>query len=220
MDSLSRYTKITLPDGTVKRVSKKIIQKTSAPSLKNLLNTISDPDELYSLIDSSMNNEWMLSIPALILRNVADDLSNWEDPAVQDRRLLEIFKKHVNAAVNNEHEEASHLNISSISDRLRYVLAGFLTDPTNPVTPKDLESMSVTEMYTMANELIDTHEAQKVKDFFFTEFMNNFYFVTVPLVARAGARDPPVPGVNCGTDLNAILYIIHIFTEYVDLDDN
>ena len=80
--------------------------------------------------------------------------------------------------------------------------------------------MTVTDMYEIANSLIDSPQARSVQDFFFTEFMNNFFFSTISLITKLSDDIPPIPGVNQGTDLQAILNIINIFNEYVDLDDN
>jgi hypothetical protein len=159
-------------------------------------------------------------IPSLVLRRAEEDLSNWEDDGVADKQLAKIFETHVNKLCR---KKPSYLNINNrtISGRLRMVLADILNEPENPVSPEDLLPMTVTDMYEIVNSLIDSPQAKSVQDFFFNEFMDNFFFGTISLITKLNNdTPPPIPGVNQGTDLQSIVNIINIFNEYVDLDDN
>ena len=184
-------------------------------------------DIFYDFIDSALkklNKEdrdtFLLMIPSLVLRRAEEDLSNWEDDGVADKQLAKIFETHVNKLCR---KKPSYLNINNrtISGRLRIVLADILNEPENPVSPEDLLPMTVTDMYEIVNSLIDSAQAKSVQDFFFNEFMDNFFFGTISLITKLNNDTPPlIPGVNQGTDLQSIVNIINIFNEYVDLDDN
>lgn len=182
-------------------------------------------DILYQYIDQNAPDKYLLRIPALILRSVEKDIENWEDTTRHDVRLHNIFVKRVTGLFSEVSQMASKIPIpatqeTSISGRLRYALARYLNDPENPVEPDDLLSMTITELYDIANKLEESPESLVVQAFFFTEFMENFFFMTAPLVAILSKTDVPMPGVNKKLDLQSIIDIIDIFNDYVNLEDN
>jgi hypothetical protein len=179
-------------------------------------------DILYKFIDQSAPDKYLLRMPALILRGI-NDIENWEDTTRHDQRLHKIFVNRVTRLFADVSQLASKIPApqeTSISGRLRYALAKYLNDPENPVQPDDLLSMTITELYDIANNLEESPDAMVVKAFFFTEFMENFFFMTAPLVAILSKTDVPIPGVNKKLDLQSIIDIIDILNDYVNLEDN
>jgi hypothetical protein len=168
-------------------------------------------------------------LPILSMRHITFNLTElWSQDHLHDKKLQDMFKSYVDLRLTQEKQETETYintlpkefgNLVMIGDRMRLALATFLSTETEPVSPDDLISLSINEVYDIVNNLNPSTEATLVQSYFITEFMEHFYHSIIPLYSAMNPNKRIViPGINASVNISTICSLIDEFSEVINMD--
>jgi hypothetical protein len=182
---------------------------------------------VYNFIERCVDRDKNLALllPILIIRgdNGSDPISNWEKYII-DERLNQVFQNVVERLCSEMIADNSFevSDDSMISGRLRDALARGYNEPERniKVNTDELMSLSIMEMYEVANSFVDDKDTLPIKAYYFREFLESFYFHSITIIAAISRQPPLVPGINQPVSLEAVANILNVFGEYIELNNN
>ena len=199
-----------------------------------LSNRMSDVDKLskpvkdlvYEFIPVGMKgltdrqrNEILPILPILSIRHGDPDGDEEDLRSKQDNVLYDLFIYYVHQAnkkplaVMNEVLNSLNIKKLPLGARLRRVLSNSVD-----VDEEELDVLSLQELYDLVDDLDDSPEHQRIRDYFAMEFIESFYLTTLPIVLLISEHKEKlkVPGVNAPLSVKEL---ITFFEEYVELND-
>jgi hypothetical protein len=180
-------------------------------------------------LEEEHSKNFLYILPVLSMRHINSNLTElWSQEHLHDKKLQDMFKSYVDLRLTQEKQDTETYinqlpkefgNLVMVGDRMRLALATFLSTESEPVSPDDLISLSINEVYDIVNNLNPSKEATMVQSYFITEFMEHFYHSIIHLYsAMKPNKRIVIPGINATANISTLCTLIDEFSEVINMD--